>query len=288
MKLFLYALVHDLSGFKTLHRQLEERPDILRLVGLSFPPHRTTLGKRFKALPESVWVALQQLYQRFVEEGHSDPSFMSVDFSLMHAHGNVWHVKQMKAGKLPACRNIDTKAHWGISGAGEWVYGYRLHSLMSCGPYGLELPYDATVEPANVKDAEETTFVPKLPHEVELILADTGYHDEGCYRAGDTKNLSLLAPIKIKRNTPLERRERAELFYAPESRETYCLRKTTIEPYQGQLKDLFKPEHLPLKGLRNVRALALLPTLAYLLLVKLNLLLDRPPLQLKATLYALR
>ena len=48
---------------------------------------------------------------------------------------------------------------------------------------------------------------------------------------------------------------------------------------------VFDLEHLPLKGLANVRALA---TLACLLLVKLNLLLKRPPPQLKATLYALR
>lgn len=38
MKLFLYSLIHNISGFKTLHRQLEERPDVLRLVGLNFPP----------------------------------------------------------------------------------------------------------------------------------------------------------------------------------------------------------------------------------------------------------
>ena len=38
MKLFLYSLIHNISGFKTLQRHLEERPDVLRLVGLSFPP----------------------------------------------------------------------------------------------------------------------------------------------------------------------------------------------------------------------------------------------------------
>lgn len=37
-KLFLYALIHDLQGFKTLQRHLEERPDVLRLIGLSFSP----------------------------------------------------------------------------------------------------------------------------------------------------------------------------------------------------------------------------------------------------------
>ncbi len=38
MKPFLYGLIHNISGFKTLRRHLEERPDVLRLVGLSFPP----------------------------------------------------------------------------------------------------------------------------------------------------------------------------------------------------------------------------------------------------------
>jgi hypothetical protein len=241
-------------------------------------------------MPEVIRVALQQLHQRFSDEGQSDSSIMSVDSSLMHANGNVWHSKQRKAGEIPSCGNIDMQAHWGVSGAGDWVYGYRLHSLMSCGPYGLELPYDATVEAANVKDAEvfKTVFVPSLPDSTELLLADTGYDEEACYKAADGKGVSLLSPIKVKKYTPAERRERAELFYSLEAREVYRLRKTTIEPYQGQLKDLFKLEHLPIKGLHNVRALALLATLAYLLLVKLNLLLDRPPLRLKATLYALR
>lgn len=241
-------------------------------------------------MPEVIRVALRQLHQRFSDEGHSDPSIMSVDFSLMHAHGNVWHSKQRKAGELPSCGNIDSDAHWGVSGAGEWVFGYRLHSLMSCGPYGLELPYDVQVEPANIKDAEvfKTVFVPSLPDGTELLLADTGYDDESCYKLTDAKEISLLVPIKVKKSTPPERRERAALFYSPEAREVYRLRKTTIEPYQGQLKDIFKLEHLPFKGLRNVRALAMLATLAYLLLVKLNLCLKRPATQLKATLYALR
>jgi hypothetical protein len=241
-------------------------------------------------MPEVIRIALRQLHQSFVEKEQSDSSILSVDSSLMHAHGNVWHSKQLKAGELPSCGNIDTEAHWGVSGAGEWVFGYRLHSLMSCGPYGLELPYDATVEPANVKDAEvfKTVFVSSLPEGTKVILADTGYDDESCYKLTDAKGVSLLAPIKVKKNTPPERRERAELFYSPEAREVYCLRKTTIEPYQGQLKDLFKLEYLPLKGLRNVRALAMFATLAYLFLVRLNLWLNRPPTQLKATLYALR
>jgi hypothetical protein len=43
MKLFLYALIHAIHGSKTLHRHLEERPDVLRLVGLDFSPSQDDL-----------------------------------------------------------------------------------------------------------------------------------------------------------------------------------------------------------------------------------------------------
>jgi hypothetical protein len=71
-------------------------------------------------------------------------------------------------------------------------------------------------------------------------------------------------------------------------REVFALRKTTVEPFQGQLKDLFDLEHLPVKGLSNVRALCYFSVLAYVLLVALNLRNEQPPNQIKSTLLALR
>ncbi len=38
IKLFLYGLTRGMTGFKTLHTHLLERPDVLKLVGLDFPP----------------------------------------------------------------------------------------------------------------------------------------------------------------------------------------------------------------------------------------------------------
>lgn len=38
MKLFLYGLIQGINGFATSRRHLEERPDVLRLVGLDFSP----------------------------------------------------------------------------------------------------------------------------------------------------------------------------------------------------------------------------------------------------------
>lgn len=72
-------------------------------------------------MPEVIRTLLEQLYERCVEEGQRDSSIMSVDSSLMHAHGNVGHAKQRKAGEIPSCDNIDPEAHWGVSGAGEVV-----------------------------------------------------------------------------------------------------------------------------------------------------------------------
>ena len=53
MKLFLYALLHHISGFKTLRCHLEERPDVLRLIGLSSPP-----------LIEPLWASASKQYPR--------------------------------------------------------------------------------------------------------------------------------------------------------------------------------------------------------------------------------
>lgn len=101
------------------------------------------------------------------------------------------------------------------------------------------------------------------------------------------REITLLTPLEAKPYTTEDRRERAQLLQDPELREVFILRKTTVEPYQWQLKNLSGLEQLPMKGLRNVRTLCTLATLAYCLLVSLNLKLARPPLQLKATRLAL-
>lgn len=290
VKLFLYSVVKGIKSFKSLRRQLDERPEVLKLVGLSATPHRTTLSRRFKMLHPSLSSLLRQLHERFVLGNITDPSVLSFDSTLMHANGNLWHAKDRKAGKLPACGNIDTEAHWGVSGAGEWVFGYRLHCAVSCCPGGYVLPRTVAVHAANVKDARvfKAELASDLPLGTLLALGDGGYDESGCYALCDEQEVSLLAPITVKENTPAERCERAKLFHSHQAQEVYTLRKTTVEPFQGQLKNLFDLEYLPVKGLLNVRALATLATVAYSLLVSLNIRLQRPPTQLKATLLALR
>ena len=66
IKLFLYALINGITHFKTLHQQLLEKPAILNLVGLANVPHRITLSRRFKTLPESLRQLLMQPHDSFL------------------------------------------------------------------------------------------------------------------------------------------------------------------------------------------------------------------------------
>jgi len=289
IKLFLYALIKGINGFKTLHQHLKEQPERLDLMDLEVVPHRTTLSRRFKAMPEVLRKLMLEVHEQFVEAKQIEPLVMSADSSLMHANGNVWHSKDMKAGRLPSCGNIDTQAHWGISGQGEWIFGYRLHCLVNAEPKAA-LPRDIRVYPANVKDSQilTTELSASLSEDTELLLTDGGYDEQACYDCCDALEISLIAPIKVKDHSPEERRERAKLYQDPEVRAVFALRKTTVEPFQGRLKDLFNLEYLPIKGLANVRALVTLAATAYLLLAWFNHCLGRDLLCLKATMLAIR
>lgn len=289
LKLYLYMLVKRIKGFKTMAKQLRLKPQLGEHVGLKGFPHRTTLSRRFKQLPEVLRAQIRKLHADFVAEDVTIVDAMSADSSLMHAHGNIWHKKQRDKGELPKCGNIDTEAHWGISGCGEWIYGYRIHCLVSAFPQAA-LPCDVEVEAANIKDAQvfKERLADSVPKETQVLFGDGGFDHQQCYELCDQKDISLITPIKAKDHTSAERLERVQLYNDPEVREAFMLRKTTVEPFQGNLKALFDLEYLCIKGLKNVRSLVILATLAYLLLAKLNHLLGFDILKLQDTLLAIR
>jgi len=289
LKLFLYSLIKGMHGFKTLYKHLQLKPQVLNLIGLDSLPHRTTLSRRFKRIPDILRHAIRNLFGRFVEQGHSDASLLAADSTLMHANGNLWHRKDMKEGRLPSCGNIDTDAHWGVSGEGTWVYGFRMHVAVTAFDERV-VPFDVVVEPANIKDSKvfRKELSLHLPQEAQVLLGDGGYDDQYCAAACDAQGVTLITPLEVKEHTPTARRERAALYHDPEVREVFSRRKATVEPFQGRLKSLFDLEYLPMKGLTNVRALVTLAVLAYLLLVQTNLRLGLPMLQLKQTMLALR
>jgi hypothetical protein len=289
VKVFVYALIKGIDEFKTLQDHLTEKREIQSWLGWHSIPHRTTLSRRFKAMPTQLGVLIGEVYQKFVSTEKIQEEVMSVDSSLMQAQGNVWHKKDREAGILPSCGNIDTEAHWGVNGCGEWTFGYRIHCLVNADAE-LALPKHVAVHAANLQDGSvfSDELAPFLSENTDVVLADGGYDEQPCYEVCDNKEISLIAPLEVKPNTPPERIERATLFNDPDVRELFTLRKVSVEPFQGHLKALFDLEQLPLKGLKNVRSLLTLATFVYNFLAWLNLLLNRPILHLKQTLLALR
>ena len=169
------------------------------------------------------------------------------------------------------------------------MYGYRIHCLVS-GCSDAALPCDVDVASANIKGAEmfKDQLAPSMPEQTQVLLGDGGFDTQTCYELCDTNMISLITPIKAKPNTPQDRLERVALYHDPEVRQTFTLRKTTVEPFQGRLKALFELEYLFMKGLENVRTLVILATFAYLLLAKLNHRLGLDILKLQDTLIAIR
>ena len=77
------------------------------------------------------------------------------------------------AGVVPL-RSIDTEAHWTKSGWHGWVYGYKLHLVVTVAAVWIPLAADLT--PANLADNEVAPrLLPELPPELRFLLGDTNY-----------------------------------------------------------------------------------------------------------------
>lgn len=221
-----------------MQKHLQLRSDVVVLVGLDKVPHRKTIAERFRTLPETVLKVLTQLTERFIETGDVDASIASIDSTLTHANANVWHKKQRDKGELPSCGNVDTQAHWGKSGCGKWVYGYRLHPLTLCGPSGVTWPAAVSVYPANVKDATvfDDELVQYLPSGAQILLGDSGYDQDSCYQNCDKREVTLLAPIKVKKTPRLSAGSEPSYTAIPTAEKSSPYAKPPLNPFKVSLK----------------------------------------------------
>ena len=111
LKVFLYSQIHKITSFKLLARLVLKKPELQQMCNLKTAPHRTTLSRGFKSLPQPLAFLLDQLTSAAQKRRLIDVSITSTDSTLMKANGNLWHEKNMDLSDLPACGNIDTDAH---------------------------------------------------------------------------------------------------------------------------------------------------------------------------------
>ena len=152
-------------------------------------PSRRTWERRLNALPPTLPARIGWLGRELVARlrpWETCGRAGAIDSTVLRARGGVWHQKDREAGVVPHS-SIDTEAHWTKSGWHGWVYGYKLHLVVTVA--AVWIPLAAELTSANLGDNEVAPrLLPELPPELRFLLGDTNYDApalrEQCAEAG--------------------------------------------------------------------------------------------------------
>jgi hypothetical protein len=202
-RLFLKALViRVLERLPTVHALLavldQPTPEMRQLRGLlteggRFPARRTwerrvaTIPTRLPDQIACVGVALVGLLAPWRARGRA----VAIDSTVLPARGGVWPKKHRAAGVVPHA-SIDTEAHWTKSGWHGWVYGWKLHLVVTVA--GVWIPLRAALTPAHTADNEQATdLLTDLPADIRFVLGDSHYQDPALRDVAATAGGTLVA-----------------------------------------------------------------------------------------------
>jgi hypothetical protein len=179
----------------------------------------------------------------------------AIDSTVLRARGGVWHKKHREAGEVPHT-SIDTQAGWIKSGWHGWVYGWKLHLVITVSQ-SVWLPLAADLTPANVADNEHApTLLTGLPGEASAILGDTHYKDPVLDTLAAADGRILVTPQRGRYPHTDPGVEVRRIFHQ--------LRSRAIENFNGQYKALFDClGAVPTRGLVPTRLFALGAVLLY-------------------------
>jgi len=259
---------------------------VRKAIGLHTIPDRRTFDRRFKGISEILISCIGEVTQTFLKEALIEIKTVAIDSTLFAAKGRIWHQKDLKKGIIP-CGNIDTDARWGKSYTKGWIFGYAANVCVATGE--IVLPLGADLVPANVPDGKVYgTLFPLLPKATRFVAADAGYDDKNLRRMSEGGGKRLVSPIRNYKNSSWEREEEGRFFLSREGQSIFKKRATTIEPFFGQIKDIFSLEaKLPMKGLNRVRSLVLTCIFTFQCAVYFNIQHDLPPMRVKHLIWAM-
>ncbi len=182
----------------------------------------------------------------------------AIDSTVLPACGGVWHKKHREAGLVPHT-SIDPQAHWTKSGWHGWVYGWKLHLVVTVG--AVWLPLAATLTPANRADNEEApTLLDAVRQEHLFILGDTASNDPALHAHCAQHQRTLVATQRGKYPHTDDGVEVRRVFHQ--------LRSHAIENFNGQFKAIFDcSRSVPTKGLLATQRYVLGAVLVYQLAV---------------------
>jgi Transposase DDE domain len=220
-------------------------------------PTRRTWERRLRALPATLPAQIGCLGRALVERLGPWPegsTLAALDSTVLRALGGVWHQKDREAGVVPHT-SIDTEAHWTKSGWHGWVYGWKLHLVVTVA--AVWLPLAAEVTPANVADNEAAPrLLPELPPALRWLLGDTSY-DDAALRDQCAATGRVL--VTTKRGAYPHTDDGVEV-----RRVFHQLRSHAIENFNAQFKAIFDTRSaVPTRGLMPTRRYVLGAVVVY-------------------------
>jgi DDE family transposase len=269
-RLFLKALVimivRRLPRVHSLLAVLEEPTAEMRyLRGLLTAngryPTRRTFERRLKAIPATLPAQIGCLGRYLVEVlvPWPDGGFAAaIDSTPLRARGGVWHQKDREQGKVPHT-SIDTAAHWTKSGWHGWVYGWKLHLVISVA--AVWIPLAAELTPANTADnVQAPPLLRDLPDEVRVVLGDVHYNDPAVRQVCEVADRLL---VTTKRGPYPHTDAGVEV-----RRVFHQLRSRANENFNAQFKGIFDCQgQVPTRGLVATRRYVLSAVFVYQLVL---------------------
>src|SRR5215210_3502612 len=251
-RLFLKALVimivRRLTKVHTLLTVLEQpTPEMAQLRALLTEhgryPTRRTWERRLRRVPDTLPAQIGCLGRYLVAVLAPWPQggcAGAIDSTLLTACGGVWHRKHREAGIVPHS-SIDTEAHWTKSGWHGWVYGWKLHLVVTVA--AVWIPLAAEVTPANAADNEVAPrLLPELPPSLRYLRGDTSYDDPSLRAACAQADRVLITSQRSPYPHQDDGKEVRRLFHQ--------LRTHAIENFNEHYKGLFDGHgSVPTRGL---------------------------------------
>src|SRR5215208_4950174 len=214
-------------------------------------PTRRTFERRLRALPATLPAQLGCLGRYLVAVLAPWPAgsaAAAIDSTVLRALGGVWHRQDREAGVVPHS-SIDTAAHWTKSGWHGWVYGWKLHLVVTVA--AVWIPLAAELTPANAADnGVAPRLLTVLPTAVRFVLGDTNYQDPALHDACAATDRLLVATRRGAYPHTDGGVEVRRVFHK--------LRSLAIENFNGQFKGIFDAHgSVPTRGLARTQRFAL-------------------------------
>lgn len=156
-----------------------------------------TFDRRLATMSGDIKNRITAMGEFFVDDKIVDTPVLCTDIALIRANGHVWHKSSMKKKTVPRL-GTDIDARWGFSRTNGWVFGYKLHMVVSTGPLIVALSAQCT--PASLSDNHlycilTVSLSVRVIKRTSFMSADPGYDDPRLNYPSTEIGAQLVCPV---------------------------------------------------------------------------------------------